>query len=137
MPQFDIFSFFSQLFWVFFCFIVIYLLLAYYLLPALSITLKVRKNQLFRDTIDTTKAAWESKLPNTIFDNWANYDSKTFYNKNSSKLTWDSFFFIIPGNLLSSFIFKNWLYSNLLNFNYTNEAFFLSNFPKFITKLKK
>lgn len=46
MPQFDIFSFFSQLFWVFFGFITLYLLFSFYLLPSLSAILKVRKRKL-------------------------------------------------------------------------------------------
>jgi len=46
MPQFDIFSFFSQLFWVFFSLSFLYLILCFFLLPALSITLKIRKRKL-------------------------------------------------------------------------------------------
>jgi len=47
MPQFDTFSFLSQLFWVFSCFCVFYASLVYYLLPALSMTLKIRRRKLF------------------------------------------------------------------------------------------
>jgi hypothetical protein len=46
MPQFDIFSFFSQLFWVLFGFTIFYLLSTFYLLPALSTILKIRKRKL-------------------------------------------------------------------------------------------
>lgn len=46
MPQFDTYSFFSQIFWVLFFFIILYLTLTYYLLPAIAITLKVRKRKL-------------------------------------------------------------------------------------------
>ena len=46
MPQFDTFSFFSQLFWVFLGFLLLYLAICYYLLPALGSTLKVRKRKL-------------------------------------------------------------------------------------------
>ena len=46
MPQFDIFSFFSQLFWVFLGISFLYLLFCFYLLPALAITLKIRKRKL-------------------------------------------------------------------------------------------
>jgi len=46
MPQFDIFSFFSQIFWVFLGFIIFYLFLSFYLLPALSVILKIRKRKL-------------------------------------------------------------------------------------------
>lgn len=46
MPQFDTFSFFSQLFWVFIAFTFLYLSLTYYLLPSIAIILKVRKRKL-------------------------------------------------------------------------------------------
>jgi hypothetical protein len=46
MPQFDTFSFLSQLFWVFSVFSLFYMALSYYVLPAIAITLKVRKRQL-------------------------------------------------------------------------------------------
>jgi hypothetical protein len=43
MPQFDTFAFFTQLFWVFFLFVFFYLLISLQLLPAIAVTLKVRK----------------------------------------------------------------------------------------------
>ena len=43
MPQFDTFSFFSQLFWTLSFFLLFFLLTNYYLLPALTATLKIRK----------------------------------------------------------------------------------------------
>jgi hypothetical protein len=46
MPQFDIFSFFSQLFWVFLGFTLLYLLFSFYLLPSLAAILKIRKRKL-------------------------------------------------------------------------------------------
>jgi hypothetical protein len=46
MPQFDTFSFFSQIFWVLLFFTLLYLSLTYYLLPAIATTLKVRKRKL-------------------------------------------------------------------------------------------
>jgi len=46
MPQFDTFSFFSQLFWVFLAFTTLYLLFSFYLLPALAAILKTRKRKL-------------------------------------------------------------------------------------------
>ena len=42
MPQFDTFSFFSQLFWVFLAFTYLYLSLCFYLLPAIAAVLKTR-----------------------------------------------------------------------------------------------
>ena len=58
MPQFDIFSFFSQLFWVFIGFALLYLTLTFYLLPALATTLKIRKRKLAQ----TDSAANSSSL---------------------------------------------------------------------------
>jgi len=53
MPQFDIFSFFSQLFWVFFGFLNLYLVICYYLLPALASILKIRKQKLSQITTNS------------------------------------------------------------------------------------
>ena len=50
MPQFDTFSFFSQLFWVFLGVLFLYLLICFYLLPALAATLKIRKRKLAQST---------------------------------------------------------------------------------------
>ena len=60
MPQFDIFSFCSQLFWVFFGFIFLYLSLTFYLLPALATTLKIRKRKL----VQTNTISQSSDLSN-------------------------------------------------------------------------
>lgn len=46
MPQFDTFSFLSQLFWVFLFFLFFYLLICFYLLPAIAAILKTRKRKL-------------------------------------------------------------------------------------------
>jgi len=56
MPQFDTFSFFSQLFWVFLAFTTLYLLLSFYLLPALAAILKIRKRKLAAQTMSTSNA---------------------------------------------------------------------------------
>ena len=52
MPQFDIFSFFSQLFWVFLGFLLFYLLICFYLLPSLAAILKIRKRKLVQVSTD-------------------------------------------------------------------------------------
>lgn len=72
MPQFDIFSFFSQVFWVFFGFLFLYLALSFYLLPALSTTLKVRKRKLSQTTnvSDSVDIATSSSL---LADNIKNF----------------------------------------------------------------
>jgi hypothetical protein len=68
MPQFDIFSFFSQLFWVLFGFTAFYLLSTFYLLPALSTILKIRKRKL--STVNNNNTTTNLTLTN----------SKTVYN---------------------------------------------------------
>ena len=57
MPQFDTFSFFSQLFWVFAGFLFFYLAICFYLLPALSSILKVRKRKLAQVTTNSESVA--------------------------------------------------------------------------------
>jgi len=46
MPQFDTFTFLSQLFYVFLFFLFFYLLVCFYLLPAFAAILKTRKHKL-------------------------------------------------------------------------------------------
>ena len=57
MPQFDTFSFFSQLFWVFAGFLFFYLAIWFYLLPALGSILKVRKRKLAQVTTNSESVA--------------------------------------------------------------------------------
>lgn len=52
MPQFDVFSFLSQLFWVFLGFLLFYLLICFYLLPSLAAILKIRKRKLIQVSAD-------------------------------------------------------------------------------------
>jgi len=56
MPQFDTFSFLSQLFWVFLSFLIFYLLVCFYLLPAIAAILKTRKRKLAQvsSSLDST-----------------------------------------------------------------------------------
>jgi len=75
MPQFDIFSFFSQLFWVFLGFISLYLLLTFYLLPSLSSILKIRKRKLAQVSTSTSSTSLSESDSDTIFMNtteWSN-----------------------------------------------------------------
>lgn len=46
MPQFDIFSFYSQLFWVFSSFFLLYLTICFCILPSIATTLKIRNRKL-------------------------------------------------------------------------------------------
>jgi hypothetical protein len=62
MPQFDTFTFCSQIFWVLSTFTLLYLSLAYYLLPAIAVTLKVRKRKL-------NLQSSSSSSPSDVLDN--------------------------------------------------------------------
>ena len=46
MPQFDLFTFSSQIFWSLLFFTLLYLSFSYYLIPSISATLKVRDRRL-------------------------------------------------------------------------------------------
>lgn len=71
MPQFDTFTFTSQLFWVFLSFSFLYLTFSFYLLPALAVTLKVRsrkrKNSFLSDDVNYLILK-EGKLPPFSFE---------------------------------------------------------------------
>lgn len=73
MPQFDIFSFLSQLFWVFLSFLLFYLLVCFYLLPAIAAILKTRKRKLAQisSNIDSTLTVSTqfSTVVKTVLDN--------------------------------------------------------------------
>jgi hypothetical protein len=56
MPQFDIFCFFSQLFWAFLGFIFLYLVLSLFVLPALAVILKIRKRKLGQVNQNSTQS---------------------------------------------------------------------------------
>jgi hypothetical protein len=79
MPQFDTFSFFSQLFWVFLCFFLLYSVLCFYLLPALAATLKIRKRKL-------AQTSGASNATDLIVDNNFYLTSKTLLEDYNSKL---------------------------------------------------
>jgi F-type H+-transporting ATPase subunit b len=95
MPQFDIFSFYSQLFWVFSGFLVLYLFVCFCILPAVATTLKIRNRKLKQssdssdfnllDSVDQNKknnSAYISHLSNT----WNNLSAElSSANVNSTK----------------------------------------------------
>lgn len=56
MPQFDSFTFVSQLFWLFFIFWIFYILFSYYLLPTLAVIYKIRKRKKLDFKIADKKA---------------------------------------------------------------------------------
>ena len=68
MPQFDTFSFFSQLFWLFIAFSYLYLVLCFYILPAFAAVLKIRAKKLAQIDLNSnvTNLA-NTTTPNLIF----------------------------------------------------------------------
>mgnify|MGYP001177925799 CR=1 FL=1 len=72
MPQFDTFTFCSQIFWVLSTFTLLYLSLAYYLLPAIAVTLKVRKRKLNLQSSSTS--------PSDVLDNEKRIDLQSLGN---------------------------------------------------------
>jgi hypothetical protein len=62
MPQFDTLTFLSQLSWVFFCFLGLYIVLLRLVLPSLAISLKVRKKLARVDSSYAKDSAHESLL---------------------------------------------------------------------------
>ena len=73
MPQFDTFSFFSQLFWVFICFTYLYFVLCLYLLPAFASVLKIRAKKLAQ----TNSASKAEGLVNNSTINFLFFDTLT------------------------------------------------------------
>jgi len=69
MPQFDTFSFFSQIIWVLIMFSYLYLMLCFYILPAFAATLKVRakKLALSNSSINTTSITNATISNNSLF----------------------------------------------------------------------
>jgi len=110
MPQFDTFSFFSQLFWVLIGFSYLYLLLCFYLLPAFAVVLKVRARKLV--AVDSTSTS--DKLVVSTTSNSTYFDSLTI------KLN-DTFTVNVKGN---SSINSLW-YNDII---VKNEAFYKFNY---------
>lgn len=77
MPQFDTFSFFSQLFWTLSFFLLFFLSANYYLLPALTATLKIRKKVSSSYTLIEPNASVFNLNKNEKFASNINYIDKT------------------------------------------------------------
>ena len=111
MPQFDTFSFFSQLVWVLICFSYLYLVLCLYILPAFAAVLKIRARKLSQ--INTTSNNDDNAITNLPETN------SLFFENLTAKINGISFL----RNSLSSVI--NSSYSHLV---LKNEAYFKFNF---------
>jgi hypothetical protein len=109
MPQFDIFSFFSQLFWLFVGFSYLYLLLSFYILPAFAAILKIRAKKLNQSNSGTsTVDIINAPTTNSVF--FENLSAKL--NSNLSFNTSSTSDISLSYNLL---VFKN---ETFLKFNY-------------------
>jgi hypothetical protein len=109
MPQFDIFSFFSQLFWLFVGFSYLYLLLSFYILPAFAAILKIRAKKLNQSNSSTsTVDIINAPITNSVF--FENISAKL--NSNLSFNTSSTSDISLSYNLL---VFKN---ETFLKFNY-------------------
>ena len=108
MPQFDTFTFLSQLFWVLACFFLLYLSLTYYILPALAVILKVRKRKL-NDQIQKTNAITTNSIMQII-----NTSIQTILNTNI-------------GQVVTKINNKNSIKNKLLNCTNTLELLNLCN----------
>lgn len=108
MPQFDIFSFFSQLFWVLIGFSYLYLVLCFYILPAFAAILKIRAKKLAQsNTSSSTADIVTTPVTNSVF--FENLNTKL----NNS--------FLVRSNLTADI---NTSYNSLI---LKNEAFFKFN----------
>ena len=124
MPQFDLFTFSSQIFWALFFFTLLYLSFAYYLIPSISATLKVRSRRLkLQDGSSQTSSAI-SVSEDTSLDSCitAKLDlGAIFYTVDDYKL------FISKS--INSLSFDNTLKGSLTRFKLSND---LINFKSFI-----
>jgi hypothetical protein len=108
MPQFDIFSFFSQLFWVLVGFSYLYLVLCFYILPAFAAILKIRAKKLVQSNTNSSSAdIVTTPVTNSVF--FENLNTKL----NNS--------FLVRSNLITDI---NTSYNSLI---LKNEAFFKFN----------
>jgi hypothetical protein len=108
MPQFDIFSFFSQLFWVLIGFSYLYLVLCFYILPAFAAILKIRAKKLAQSNTSSSGAdIVTTPVTNSVF--FENLNTKL----NNS--------FLVRSNLTADI---NTSYNSLI---LKNEAFFKFN----------
>jgi hypothetical protein len=106
MPQFDIFSFFSQLFWVLIGFSYIYLSLCFYILPAFAATLKVRAKKLaiINGKTQSLEVSAKPALNSVFFENISSKLSVSFYaDANAANMSYN--FLIIKNEAFLKFNF--------------------------------
>jgi hypothetical protein len=104
MPQFDTFSFLSQLFWLFSFFSLILLFLNYYLLPVISTILKVRNSTLLLKKFSTVTSQ-------TVVNNAFGFKSFLLIILGNPHTSWfcyyvDSYYF------LEYLLFENFIYTS-------------------------
>ena len=115
MPQFDIFSFSSQIFWLFLFLLFTYSFLSYYLLPALAVSIKVRNRRL---ASTSTTIAVENQTLASVFESSKKYLIKPF-----SILVLESIFY----NLLKNQV-AFWR-ANVSNFSFSFFYLLLEKIP--------
>jgi hypothetical protein len=123
MPQFDLFTFSSQIFWALFFFILLYLSFAYYLIPSISATLKVRSRRLKLQEGSSQTSSAISVSEDTPLDLYIitklNLEA-TFYAVDDYKL------FISKS--INSLSFANTLSDSLISFKLSNDLKDLKSF---------
>ena len=90
MPQFDIFSFSTQLFWTFLGFSLLCFSLNYYLLPAISITLKLRRKKLAASSAKDSTIIKADNFENALLSNGSDllwFNSKNIISTKDMQLT--------------------------------------------------
>jgi hypothetical protein len=105
MPQFDIFSFFSQLFWVLIGFSYIYLSLCFYILPAFAATLKIRAKKLaiVNNKSQSADVFVKSEINNTFFENIAGKLVVNYSNDNTGVVNTSYNFLMIKNEAFLKF----------------------------------
>lgn len=111
MPQFDLVTFFNQVFWFFFGFFCFYFVTVYFFLPILCENLKYRKKKLENNVLffKETGSEYLSQyaVVNSIFDKNGDFFNKSI--TDVSKICTDAAVPLIKQNLYSSFSFNNFL----------------------------
>ena len=105
MPQLDIISFFSQLFWLFIVFTFFYFMFFEYVVPVFGRIIKIRKKKLNKSLLIQEKLLSEIQMVSVSYDSIIKascLDCSFFFNKGFSQIaTWLAF---TQGKTLSKII---------------------------------
>jgi len=109
MPQIDRITFFSQLFWLTFCFFSFYILTVSYIIPRISSILKVRAKKVLLDSNDSSHLSKEPLLISNQYDSFflnVSSHSRQFVQQSNESTR-------LQVNQDIHFIFRNQLNSNI------------------------